>query len=164
MLYELVQFSDQIGPLNVFRYITFRTGGAIFTALLFVMLFGPGMIDLLRVKQGKGQPIREDGPQSHFSKKGTPTMGGLMILAGVTVSTLLWANWSNWYVWIVLGVTLSYGAIGFYDDYLKVTKRTTAGFPGRIRLSLEVLVAVLQAYVFAVLTSMYINDAIHPSH
>ncbi len=146
MLYELVQFSDQIGPLNVFRYITFRTGGAIFTALLFVMLFGPGMIDLLRVKQGKGQPIREDGPKSHFSKKGTPTMGGLMILAGVTVSTLLWANWANFYVWIVLGVTLCYGAIGFYDDYLKVTKRTTDGFPGRIRLSLEVLIAALATY------------------
>ncbi|MEQ1713897.1 MAG: phospho-N-acetylmuramoyl-pentapeptide-transferase, partial [Hyphomicrobium sp.] len=113
---------------------------------LFVMLFGPGMIDLLRVKQGKGQPIREDGPKSHFSKKGTPTMGGLMILAGVTVSTLLWANWANFYVWIVLGVTLSYGAIGFYDDYLKVTKRTTDGFPGRIRLSLEVLIAGIATY------------------
>ena len=146
MLYELVQFSDQIGLLNVFRYITFRTGAAIFTALLFVMLFGPGMIDLLRIKQGKGQPIREDGPKSHFSKKGTPTMGGLMILAGVTVSTLLWANLANWYVWIVLGVTLSYGAIGFYDDYLKVTKRSTDGFPGRIRLSLEVLVAAAATY------------------
>ena len=85
MLYELVNFSDQIGVLNVFRYITFRTGGAIFTALLFVFLFGPAIIDLLRVKQGKGQPIREDGPQTHLAKKGTPTMGGLMILAGVTV-------------------------------------------------------------------------------
>ena len=102
MLYALVNFSDQIGPLNVFRYITFRTGGAIMTALLFVFLFGPAIIDLLRLKQGKGQPIREDGPATHFSKKGTPTMGGLMILSGVTVSTLLWANWANWYVWIVL--------------------------------------------------------------
>ena len=121
MLYALVSFSDQIGPLNVFRYITFRTGGAIMTALLFVFLFGPAIIDLLRVKQGKGQPIREDGPATHFAKKGTPTMGGLMILSGVTVSTLLWANWANWYVWIVLFVTLCYGVIGFYDDYLKVT-------------------------------------------
>ena len=85
MLYALVSFSDQIGPLNVFRYITFRTGGAIMTALLFVFLFGPAIIDLLRVKQGKGQPIREDGPATHFAKKGTPTMGGLMILSGVTV-------------------------------------------------------------------------------
>jgi phospho-N-acetylmuramoyl-pentapeptide-transferase len=141
MLYELVNFSDQIGVLNVFRYITFRTGGAIFTALLFVMLFGPGIIDLLRVKQGKGQPIRDDGPKTHLVKMGTPTMGGLMILAGVTVSALLWANLANPYIWIVLGVTLSYGAIVFYDDYLKVTRRTSSGFSGRVRLGLEVLVA-----------------------
>ena len=119
MLYALVSFSDQIGPLNVFRYITFRTGGAIMTALLFVFLFGPAIIDLLRVKQGKGQPIREDGPATHFAKRGTPTMGGLMILSGITVSTLLWANLANAYVWIVLFVTLSYGVIGFYDDYLE---------------------------------------------
>jgi len=147
MFYELVNFSDQIGALNVFRYITFRTGGAIMTALLFVFLFGPAMIDTLRLKQGKGQPIREDGPQSHFSKKGTPTMGGLMILSGVTVSTLLWANWSNPYVWIVLGVTLTYGVIGFYDDYLKVTRRSTSGFGGRARLGLEIVVAGIAAYL-----------------
>jgi phospho-N-acetylmuramoyl-pentapeptide-transferase len=147
MLYELVNFSDQIGLLNVFKYITFRTGGAIFTALLFVLLFGPGIIDLLRVKQGKGQPIREDGPKSHFSKKGTPTMGGLMILASVTVATLLWSDWSNRYVWIVLGVTLTYGAIGFYDDYLKVTKQHASGFGGQTRLMLEVLVAIIAAYL-----------------
>jgi phospho-N-acetylmuramoyl-pentapeptide-transferase len=143
MLYELVNFSDQIGVLNVFRYITFRTGGAIFTALLFVMLFGPGIIDLLRVKQGKGQPIRDDGPKGHLLKMGTPTMGGLMIIAGVTVATLLWANLGNLYIWIVLGVTLSYGAIGFYDDYLKVTKRSTSGFSRRLRLVLELLVAAV---------------------
>ena len=153
MLYELVQFSDQIGPLNVFRYITFRTGGAIFTALLFVMLFGPGMIDMLRIKQGKGQPIREDGPKSHFSKKGTPTMGGLMILAGVTVATLLWANLANPYIWIVLGVTLSYGAIGFYDDYLKVTKRTTDGFSSRLRLGLEIAIAGIATFAIMTLST-----------
>ncbi len=146
MLYELVQFSDNIGALNVFRYITFRTGGAIMTALLFVFLFGPTIIDLLRVKQGKGQPIREDGPKSHLSKRGTPTMGGLMILSGVTVSTLLWANLWNSYVWIVLGVTLAYGTIGFYDDYLKVTKQTASGFGGKARLALEFLVAGVAAY------------------
>jgi len=143
MLYELVNFSDQIGVLNVFRYITFRTGGAIFTALIFVMLFGPGIIDLLRVKQGRGQPIREDGPETHLLKMGTPTMGGLMILAGVTVSTLLWANLSNPYIWIVLGVTLAYGGVGFYDDFLKVTQRTTSGFSGRVRLGVEILVAAI---------------------
>ncbi len=146
MLYELVNFSDQLGPLNVFRYITFRTGGAIFTALLFVLLFGPGIIDLLRIKQGKGQPIREDGPQSHLAKRGTPTMGGLMILSGVLVSTLLWANLENPYVWIVLFVTMSFGAIGFYDDYLKVTKQTAGGFSGKLRLSAELLVAAIATY------------------
>lgn len=147
MLYELVVFSDQIGILNVFKYITFRTGGAIFTALLFVLLFGPGIIDLLRLKQGKGQPIREDGPQSHFSKKGTPTMGGLMILASVTVATLLWSDLSNVYVWVVLLVTLAYGGIGFYDDYLKVTKQQSSGFGGWARLGLEMAVAALAVYV-----------------
>ncbi|MFA5955163.1 phospho-N-acetylmuramoyl-pentapeptide-transferase [Hyphomicrobium sp.] len=146
MLYELVNFSDQISALNVFRYITFRTGGAIFTALLFVLMFGPAIIDLLRVKQGKGQPIRDDGPATHLLKRGTPTMGGLMILAGVTVSTLLWAQLDNGYIWVVLGVALSYGAIGFYDDFLKVTKRSTAGFSGRIRFSLELLVAAVAGF------------------
>ncbi len=146
MLYWLVDFSDQIGALNVFRYITFRTGGAIFTALVFVLLFGPGIIDTLRVKQGKGQPIRDDGPKSHLSKVGTPTMGGLIILSSVTVASLLWADLSNAYVWIVLAVMLSYGAIGFYDDLLKVTKRTSAGFGGRIRLALEIGVAAVAGY------------------
>ena len=146
MLYELVNFSDVYGPLNVFRYITFRTGGAIMTALLFVFLFGPAIIDLLRIRQGKGQPIRDDGPKSHLAKRGTPTMGGLMMLSGITVSTLLWANLSNAYVWIVLGVTLSYGAIGFYDDYLKVTKQTASGFGGKARLALEFIVAGLATY------------------
>jgi phospho-N-acetylmuramoyl-pentapeptide-transferase len=160
MLYELVQFSDLINPLNVFRYITFRTGGAIMTALLFVFLFGPAMIDVLRVKQGKGQPIREDGPKTHFSKKGTPTMGGLMILSGFLVSTLLWANLTNPYVWIVLFVTVSYGAIGFYDDYLKVTKRTTDGFSGRIRLGLELLVAALATWAFMLLSAPHLADAL----
>jgi phospho-N-acetylmuramoyl-pentapeptide-transferase len=143
MLYELVNFSDQIGVLNVFKYITFRTGGAIFTALIFVLLFGPGIIDLLRVKQGKGQPIREDGPATHLLKTGTPTMGGLMILAGITVSTLLWANLGNAYIWIVLGVTLAYGGIGFYDDLLKVARRTTSGFSGGLRFGVEILVAAI---------------------
>ena len=109
----------------MFRYITFRTGGAMVTGALFVFLFGPWIIDHLRLRQGKGQPIREDGPESHLiAKKGTPTMGGLMILSGLVVSTLLWANLRNPYVWIVLAVTLGFGFVGFYDDYLKVTKQT----------------------------------------
>ncbi|MDQ0472880.1 phospho-N-acetylmuramoyl-pentapeptide-transferase [Labrys wisconsinensis] len=145
MLYWLSRFSEHVELLNVFRYITFRTGGAIATALLFVFFFGPASISWLRVKQGKGQPIREDGPQSHLSKKGTPTMGGLMILSGLLVSVLLWANLSNAYVWIVLLVTLGFGAIGFYDDYLKVTKQSHAGYSGRARLALEGAVAAAAA-------------------
>ncbi|RMF10443.1 MAG: phospho-N-acetylmuramoyl-pentapeptide-transferase, partial [Alphaproteobacteria bacterium] len=148
MLYWLVDFSEQFQLLNVFRYITFRSGGATITALLMVFLFGPALIAALRVKQGRGQPIRDDGPVSHIvGKQGTPTMGGLMILMGVTVATLLWANLANPYVWVVLAVTLCYGAIGLYDDYLKVTTRSTAGFPGRIRLTLEAAVAAVAVYV-----------------
>jgi phospho-N-acetylmuramoyl-pentapeptide-transferase len=147
MLYWLSAFSDTIGPLNVLRYITFRTGGAMITALVFVFLFGPAIIDQLRLKQGKGQPIRSDGPQSHLvTKKGTPTMGGLMILFGIVVSTLLWANLSNRYVWLVLGVTLSFGAIGFYDDYLKVTKQTHAGVSGKTRILIEAVIAAAACY------------------
>ena len=150
MFYWLTDLSDKVSFLNVFRYLTFRTGGAIVTALVFVFLFGGPMIDLLRMKQGKGQPIRLDGPQSHLiTKKGTPTMGGLMILSGLLVSTLLWANPANPYVWVVLGVTLSFGLIGFYDDYLKVTKQTNAGFAGRTRLIAEAVIAIVAVTLLA---------------
>jgi phospho-N-acetylmuramoyl-pentapeptide-transferase len=144
MFYWLTELSDKISFFNVFRYITFRTGGAIVTALVFVFLFAGPIIDVLRLKQGKGQPIRSDGPPSHLvTKKGTPTMGGLMILSGLLVSTLLWANPRSPYVWVVLGVTLSFGIIGFYDDYLKITKQTDAGVSARSRLIIETVIAVL---------------------
>ncbi len=147
MLTYLSDYSALLGPLNLFRYITFRTAGATGTALLFVLFFGPGIISALRLKQGKGQPIREDGPQSHLlTKKGTPTMGGLMILSGVIVSTLLWANPRSAYIWIVLFVTLGFGAIGFYDDYLKVTKQSHKGFSGRARLLGELIIAAVACY------------------
>jgi phospho-N-acetylmuramoyl-pentapeptide-transferase len=155
MFYWLIELSSTFPPwlgalrtgLNVFRYITFRTGGAVVTGALFVFLFGPWIIDHLRLRQGKGQPIRADGPQSHIvSKKGTPTMGGLMILSGLVVSTLLWANPLNPYVWIVLAVTLGFGFVGFYDDYLKVTKQTTTGFGGKLRLLLEGAIALAACY------------------
>ena len=150
MFYWLTEFSSTVSFFNVFRYITFRTGGAIVTGLVFVFLFGGPIIDMLRLKQGKGQPIRSDGPQSHLSKKGTPTMGGLMILSGMLVSTVLWANPTNPYVWIVLGVTLSFGLIGFYDDYLKVTKQSANnGFSGRTRLVAETLVAMVACAAIA---------------
>jgi phospho-N-acetylmuramoyl-pentapeptide-transferase len=150
MLYWLTSFSDTFSVLNVFRYITFRTGGALMTALVFVFLFGPAIINSLRLMQGKGQPIREDGPASHLvTKRGTPTMGGLMILSGLVVSTLLWANLSNRYVWIVLGVTLGFGLVGFYDDYLKVTRQSHGGFSGKLRLALEALIAAAACFAFA---------------
>lgn len=152
MLYFLVELSDQFGAFNVFRYITFRTGGAIMTALLVVFMFGPKLIDQLRIRQGKGQPIREDGPQSHIiAKQGTPTMGGLMILLGITSATLLWANLKNPYVWIVLLVTLSYGAIGLYDDFIKVTKRSTQGFSGKVKLLIELSIAAVACYMVMIL-------------
>jgi phospho-N-acetylmuramoyl-pentapeptide-transferase len=160
MLYELTSFSEHLGPLNVFRYITFRTGGAIMTALLFVFLFGPIIIDLLRVRQGKGQPIRDDGPKTHLAKRGTPTMGGLMILSSVTVTTLLWVNWANPYVWVVLGVTLAFGAIGFFDDYKKVTKRSVDGFSRRVRFGLEVAVAAVATAIFMRLSTPQLADAL----
>ncbi len=150
MFYWLADFSDKLSFLNVFRYITFRTGGAIVTALVFVFLFGGPIIDLLRLKQGKGQPIRSDGPKSHLvTKLGTPTMGGLMILSGLLVATLLWANPANPYVWVVLGVTLSFGLVGFYDDYLKVTKQTDAGISGRTRLIMEAVIAIIACTLLA---------------
>jgi phospho-N-acetylmuramoyl-pentapeptide-transferase len=150
MFYWLVELSDKISLFNVFRYLTFRTGGAMFTAGAFVFLFGPWIIDHLRLRQGKGQPIRLDGPQSHLvTKKGTPTMGGLMILSGLTVSTLLWANLANSYVWIVLVVTLSFGIVGFYDDYLKVTQQSQRGVSGRMRLIVEVVIAATACFVIA---------------
>jgi phospho-N-acetylmuramoyl-pentapeptide-transferase len=154
MFYWLIELSNTVPGfgslrtfLNVFRYITFRTGGAVVTGALFVFLFGPWIIDHLRLRQGKGQPIRTDGPQSHLiSKKGTPTMGGLMILSGLVVSTLLWANPLNPYVWIVLAVTLGFGFVGFYDDYLKVTRQSSGGFAGRVRLALEAVIALVACY------------------
>ena len=143
MLYYLIQFSDQFGALNVFRYITFRTGGAIMTAMVFMFIFGPGLIAALKVRQGKGQPIREDGPASHLlEKQGTPTMGGVMILMAWSTATLLWANLTNHYVWIVFWVTMLFGMIGFYDDFLKVSKQSANhAFSGRIRLTLELIIA-----------------------
>ena len=114
---------------------------------MIVFLFGPKIIASLRVRQGKGQPIRADGPETHFKKAGTPTMGGLMILSGVLVSSLFWANLQSVYVWVVLMVTIGFGAIGFYDDYLKVTAASHKGFSGRMRLGLEFLIGLVACYV-----------------
>jgi phospho-N-acetylmuramoyl-pentapeptide-transferase len=147
MLNLLVAFADDVSALNIFRYITFRTGGALITSALIVFIFGPAIIDSLRIRQGKGQPIRADGPQTHFKKAGTPTMGGLMILSGIIVSTLLWTNFASIYVWVILFVMIGFGAIGFYDDYLKVTKQSHLGFSGKSRLACEFVIAGIAAYI-----------------
>ncbi|SJZ63768.1 phospho-N-acetylmuramoyl-pentapeptide-transferase [Consotaella salsifontis] len=147
MLAYLGLLSDQFPAFNVFRYLTFRTGSAIITSFIIVFLFGPTIIAALRLRQGKGQPIRADGPQTHFKKAGTPTMGGLMIMSGVLVSIALWADLTSIYVWMVLMVTVGFGLIGFYDDYLKVTKQSDKGFSGKARLALEFLIAGVAAVV-----------------
>ena len=153
MLYWLSNFSGDFAVLNLFRYLTFRTGGAVLTAMLMAFVFGPAIIRWLKSRQTNGQPIRTDGPESHLlTKQGTPTMGGMMILLGIAVSTLLWADLSNGYVWAVLTVTLGFGAIGFVDDYLKVTRSHSGGLPGKLKLGAEAAIAIVVALWIASLT------------
>ena len=124
MFYNLLYpLADVFSPFNLFRYLTFRSIAAFLTALVLSFLIGGPLIRWLRSKQKQGQPIRNDGPATHLTKKGTPTMGGLLILITLTVATLLWADLTNRYVWIVLAITLAFGAVGFWDDFLKVTKK-----------------------------------------
>ena len=125
MLYWLTALSDGGDLFNLFRYVTFRAGGAFMTALIFGFLFGRPLIAVLRRKQGKGQPIRDDGPQGHLSKAGTPTMGGLLIVGALVTATLLWARLDNPFVWLVLFVTVAYAVIGVADDYAQVSKQNT---------------------------------------
>jgi phospho-N-acetylmuramoyl-pentapeptide-transferase len=147
MFLYLYQYADQFPVLNLFRYLTFRAGGAVMTALLVAFVFGPMVIRWLKSKQTNGQPIRDCGPQSHIVKKqGTPTMGGFLILLALTVSTLLWADLNNPYVWAVMMVTLGFGVIGFADDYQKVTHSNHRGVSGRLKLLLEIAVAGLAAW------------------
>ena len=151
MLYLLshLTHTDQLAFFRLFKYLTFRSGGAVITALLFAFIVNGSLIRWLKVKQGKGQPIRADGPQRHIVEKaGTPTMGGVLILLPWVVSTLLWANLANQYVWIVLFVTVAYGALGFADDYLKVSKRSSDGVSGYLRLAIEFGVAFVATWAF----------------
>ncbi|MET0181820.1 MAG: phospho-N-acetylmuramoyl-pentapeptide-transferase [Caulobacterales bacterium] len=142
MLAFLGAFAQESQFFNLFNYITFRAGGAVVTAMLIAFVIGAPMIAWLRKKQGKGQPIRADGPEGHLlSKKGTPTMGGFIILISVFVSSLLWADLTNPYVWAVLMVTGGFGTIGFIDDFNKVTKQSHEGLSGKTRLALEFAIA-----------------------
>ncbi len=151
MFYNFVYpLADVFTPFNVFRYITFRSIAAFLTALILSFLIGGSLIRWLRSKQGQGQPIREDGPATHIvTKKGTPTMGGLLILIALSVATLLWADLTNRYVWCVLGITITFGAIGLWDDFLKVTKRNPKGVPGKVKLVLSIVIAGVGAWFIA---------------
>lgn len=152
MLYWLSELSDGGDLFNLFRYITFRAGAAFFTALIFGFIFGRPLIKALRRRYAKGQPIREDGPAHHIATKaGTPTMGGLLILAALTLSTLLWARLDNGFVWIVLGVTVAFGLIGLADDWAKVSRQTTAGLSGKLRLALGFVIAAVASIAASVL-------------
>lgn len=147
MIFNLLSpLADEFILFNLIRYTTFRAGAACMTALFVALALGPSLIRFLRAKQNGGQPIREDGPQSHLlTKKGTPTMGGVLILLSLGISTLLWADLRNGYVWAVLMVTMGYGALGFADDWLKVTKRNTKGVSGRQKLVTQALIGLAAA-------------------
>jgi len=158
MLYLIAQYFQFEGLSNLIRYQTFRAGAALMTALIIGLVIGPRFINMLRVRQGKGQPIREDGPQSHLAKRGTPTMGGLMILISLVISMLLWMDLTNPFVWACLAVTAGFGLIGFLDDYDKVKKRSTAGVSSRLRLAGEFLVAGIASWLIVsqINTNLYV--------
>ncbi|MBW3558569.1 MAG: phospho-N-acetylmuramoyl-pentapeptide-transferase [Proteobacteria bacterium] len=151
MFYWLFQQTSEaqsyIPGWQLLQFQTVRTGLSLITAMIVAVAMGSRFIRWMRVKQGKGQPIRTDGPESHLSKRGTPTMGGLMILAGVLVATLLWGDLGNVYVWVVMGVTAAYGLLGFVDDYSKVTKQHHGGLKGSQKLLVQFLIAGLATFV-----------------
>jgi len=158
MLYLIAEWLNFEGPANLVRYQTFRAGAALMTALFIGLIIGPRFISMLRVRQGKGQPIREDGPKTHLAKRGTPTMGGLMILTALLLSMLLWMDLTNPFVWACLAVTGGFGLIGFLDDYDKVTKRSHKGVSGRVRLLMEFVVAGIAAWIIVsqISTNLYV--------
>ena len=147
MLYFIAEWLGFPGLFNLFRYLSFRSGGAVATALLIGLIIGPKFIGWLRVRQGKGQPIRDDGPQSHLAKRGTPTMGGLMILTSLMLSVFLWMDLRNPYVWACMFVTFGFGMIGFLDDYDKVKKASTAGVSSKMRLLGEFIIAGIASWI-----------------
>ena len=152
MLYYLLNYvlRPHFSPLNVFRYITVRTALASLTALLLSLLLGPWVIDRLRDLQVK-QYIREEGPKGHQKKAGTPTMGGVLIVASMVIPTLLWADLSNAYVLLAMASTLAFGAIGFVDDYNKVVRKRNLGLTPRGKFSLQVLTCIIVGVVLLIL-------------
>ncbi len=161
MLYTLHVFAERFALFNLFRYQTFRSGAACLTALILSFWLGPRVIRWLKSVQRGGQPIRTDGPERHLiEKKGTPTMGGVLILTAMTVSTILWADLRSGYVWAVLFCTLSYGAVGFVDDYLKLSRRNTKGVSARGKLVVQLAVGLVTSFWIAYLTKGALGTAI----
>ncbi|MCC6941542.1 MAG: phospho-N-acetylmuramoyl-pentapeptide-transferase [Novosphingobium sp. 32-60-15] len=156
MLYLLAQWLEFEGFSNLIRYQTFRAGITLITALVIGLIIGPRFINMLRIRQGRGQPIREDGPQSHLAKRGTPTMGGLMIVTALTLSLLLWMDVNSRLVWACVVVTMGFGVIGFLDDYDKVTKYAHKGVPAKVRLAGEFVVAAIAAWLAVGETNLYV--------
>jgi len=161
MLYNLLfPLAGEFQIFNLFKYLTFRAGGATLTALLIVLFIGPAVIRWLKKKQGEGQPIRTDGPESHLKKKGTPTMGGIMIIFSTIVSTLLWVDIKNPYMWMVIIVFAGFGFIGFFDDFAKLTKKSHNGIPGKLRLLLEALISGFAVLAFMLITKEPLNSTL----
>ena len=158
MLYLIAHYFHFEGLANLIRYQTFRAGAALMTALVIGLVIGPRFINMLRLRQGKGQPIRADGPQTHLAKRGTPTMGGLMILVSLILSMLIWMDLNDPFVWACLAVTGGFGLIGFLDDYDKVKKRSSTGISGRMRLLAEFAVAGVASWIIVshVGTNLYV--------
>ncbi len=161
MLFNLLApLADDFQAFNLFRYLTFRTGGAMMTALFLSFLLGPWIIDWLKSQQAGGQPIRTDGPESHLAKAGTPTMGGFLILLALCLSTLLWADLKNTYVWVVLLVTIGFGAVGFGDDYLKLSRRNPKGLPGKVKLLCEIAISGIAAWILMSITAVPLSTGL----
>lgn len=161
MLFNLLApLADEYIVFNLFRYLTFRTGGAIMTALLVSFVFGSTIINWLKAAQNGNTPVREDVPEGHLKKVGTPTMGGFLILLAISVSTLLWADLRSGYVWLVLLVTMGFGAIGFADDYLKLAGYRSKGLPGRVKLILEIIIAMIAAYWAMTISPVQLSESL----
>ncbi len=161
MLYNILfPLAEDYQLFNLFRYLTFRTGGAVLTALIISFLLGPAIIDWLRDRQKYGQPIRDDGPESHLAKKGTPTMGGVLILIALSISTVLWSDMTNGYIWSVLLVTGGFGLIGFADDFLKLRKRNSKGLSSRLKILMQIIIGIMATLLIYSLTKETIRTGL----
>jgi len=161
MLYNLLYpLAADFKIFNLFKYLTFRSGGAIMTSLLISLIIGPMIIKWLKKKQSGGQPIRAIGPETHLKKQGTPTMGGIIIIISSVISTLLWVDLCNKYMWITLIVFIAFAFIGFFDDYAKLTKNSHIGIPGKVRLLMEAAVSGTAILAFMIMTPEPLNNTV----